>query len=522
MSILGFGGRALIPDELLEGFGDPTDLMIRKAIPLGGWVYDAGHPNAWQTRLVVLTGNFAAAPSWLREQQVRCLIWQSAYDAIIAGIGRVGGTPSPNPNFVFRWRPRGSVDGTPWTEIPGEYLGVSLASVDSSFTSGNRLLYRVDIEDRRLNPSDPDYDAGTTALPADNTDIEFFLIGPMPPDEHHPIIIEGMTAGEFTANAYAGLYSERDPDTGAVVPTGIRYDEVAVKQMTAPVRFILTKPIEDLRDWLEKHIYQPHGFVPALDDQARISPVSQIPPTDISGLTLIDDDSAEATPDWSAGSLIINSIRFTYPRFYATDPPDPPPPFDGIPRQNVLEYKTIEIHFYDPLSVERFGEQSLEIDGLAFGAIGKVVDPADELDLSPLGRFILNLAPEGALEDLRAQRRATRPVTDQIVVVSGRPVVPIGGDVSTETGYQLAFDRYEHILNRYAFGAPTMRFPAMRSIVGGERAGSWVRLSLRHYPDYLTERRNLEAPLAQIVAMGEISCPWRQITVEIVGESTTS
>ena len=213
MSLTGFGARSLIPDEILEGYGydpDSDTYIIRKAIPLAGEVGDSEYPDAWQTRIFVHWGFVPPANSVLRDNGNRVMIWQSAYDAIINGIGRVGGPAFPNPDFVFRWRPHGSPDGTDWTEIPGQYLGVSLNSAESRGTSGNREILTVDIEDRRLNPSDPDYDVTTAALPADDVEIEFFLIGSMPPDEHHPIIVDGMTAGEFTVNAYSGLYSARE------------------------------------------------------------------------------------------------------------------------------------------------------------------------------------------------------------------------------------------------------------------------------------------------------------------------
>jgi hypothetical protein len=47
------------------------------------------------------------------------------------------------------------------------------------------------------------------------------------------------------------------------------------------------------------------------------------------------------------------------------------------------------------------------------------------------------------------------------------------------------------------------------------RAGSWVRVWLSWFPDYVTGERGLIA-LCQVVAIGDLDCVWRMVTMEQV------
>ena len=519
MSLTGFGGRSLVPDELLDGYGEdpalPDGWLIREGAPLKGLIVRHGfYPSPAVIQVHVGATVFP-------EQLRRLLIWQAAYDAVIGGIGRaalLGGLPhmgEGNPQFVFRWRPQGS--SAPWNEVPGDVMGVSLSTADSTVTTGARVVGQVIIEDRRLDPAESVYDPGATDLPDTDDIIEFFLIGPIAPDEQHPVIVEGITAGQFAVNAYAGLYSMRDPITGTVVPTGIRYDEPSFAQMTDLVRIRLDKPIEDLRDWLEKHIYAPTGWVPALNSLGKISPVSQVAPVDATGLTVLTDAVTEPTPDWDAGQRVINVIRFTYPRDYIIGAPDPDPPYASEVRQNLIGQRDIILEFRDELSITRHGEQPLEISGEAFRAIGLVADAAAEETADPgafqfsgqtkLSKFIIGVSGQATTE---------LPIVRTAVLV-----LPVSGDVADETGYQLFLLRKIHVLNRYTLGAPAISIPVMRAFIPDHRCGDWVVLDLSWLPDYITQRRGLQT-LAQIVALGDLDCGWRRLLVEQVIPVATS
>lgn len=291
------------------------------------------------------------------------------------------------------------------------------------------------------------------------TDIEFRILGGRGTiSTGLPFYLEGITAGELVRNAYDGEYSDLDAQTGATVPTGIRYDEAALLQMTDPVRLRLFDPVDDLRKWLEEKIFAPTGWIPALDFDGRVSPVSQVPPADSGALDAITDAIAEPAPEWNAGETIYNVVRFTYPRDYRPTDPEVAESADGLADRDVV------VEFEDPVSVQRQGRKVLELDGVAFRAIG---DP----DAAPAE--------------------------------------------SVEVGGTLALARGTYMLNRYSLGAPTMQLAVMRRELPLLRAGDFVVVSLSWFPDYVTDRRGLLA-VAQVVALNDLDCAWRRVTLEVV------
>jgi len=321
--------------------------------------------------------------------------------------------------------------------------------------------------------------AADADVPVDGLAIEFTLTLVPPVDEV-------LTAGQFAVNAYAGLYSAREAATGNVVPTGIRYDEAAVLQIRDVVRIRLIEPIADLRAWLEKHIYQPTGWVPALDRDGLISPVYQGAPQLTDGLAVVDNAHTEAAPKWDAGQRYVNILRFTYFRDFDHGAPDAPIGGSAEERQSDIGTRKVLVEFRDEVSITRHREKVLDIDGSAFRALG-----ATELYSQVVGTQLTKWDGPSAGEAL-----------------------PIPGQVG-ETAYQLALLRRDHVLNRYSLGAPTMEVLVMRQHYPLLRAGDWVVLNLSWFPDYVTTRRGL-LTLAQVVALGDLDCAWRRILVEQV------
>src|SRR5687767_2229271 len=132
MSTTGFGGRSLIPDEMLEGYGPdvslPNGYLWRPAAPLRGHATrGVGYPSPSIVAIAIGLSEFPL-------NGTRILLWQATYDAIIGGIRRnqSQGDPPGNPQFVFRWRAEGSTDT--WKEVPGQYLGVNLSTNRSTYT----------------------------------------------------------------------------------------------------------------------------------------------------------------------------------------------------------------------------------------------------------------------------------------------------------------------------------------------------------------------------------------------------
>jgi len=263
---------------------------------------------------------------------------------------------------------------------------------------------------------------------------------------------------------------------GAVVASGVRYDAAGLALMTEPLRVRFDAEIKDVRDWLEKHIYQPTGWVPALDLDGRVSPVSQVPPTDFAALVTLDDSVVEPSPDWRAGGRVVNAISFHYLRDYhpAADDPEAQRELGLMLKflsQRVaadpLAQREVILEYEDPVSIARFGRQGLEIEGAAFRALGDEIGNA------------------------------------------------IGDGLEAETAYGLAVDRDRWLRTRYAYGAQTLPLAVLRSAVPTLRAGDWVLLEVSWIPDYLTGRRG-GTKLAQVVALGELDCTWRQVLLEVV------
>jgi hypothetical protein len=299
-------------------------------------------------------------------------------------------------------------------------------------------------------------------MPLDTEELEIvILVNRGGISEALPFFLDGVTAGEVARMAYAGELSPRAPD-GAIIPTGIRYDAASLTVLDTPVRIRLTAPVADVRSWLEGAIYAPLGYAPALDTFARISPVSQVPPDTASGLMVLHNGIVEPVSDWGSGDRIINVVRFIYQRDFK---PGAGPTYGPYP----LESRDVIIEYRDKESIQkRHNEHVLEINAAAFRAIGERDGEA----------------------------------------------LPAGQEA--ETGWLLAEARGTLLLDRYSYGAPSMRFPVLRSATPGLRAGSWVVIDLSWLPDYLTSRRGLLA-LGQVIALNDLDCEWRQPLVELAG-----
>lgn len=294
--------------------------------------------------------------------------------------------------------------------------------------------------------------------------VEFALRFIGEPTEQLPLYVEidddgsDLTAGRLLKKLYDGEFSDRDPATGAIVSTGIRYDEDALLLLTDPVRMRVTEPVEDLRDWTEQKIYGPTGWAPSLDNELEISPSSQVIPESFEGYPEFSDAEVEPVAVWNAGEIIVNFLEFTYPRWI----PSPPTGEEQAESVDSLERREVIFQFRSEESLTK-KEEKQEYDGEAFAAIGD------------------NLG--GALE-------------------------------ASETGALLALDRKFFVFERYQTGAQTIEIPVRRSVAPPSvKPGSWVVVSLSWLPDYVLMRRGALWG-GQIVAIHDVDCAWRSIMIE--------
>lgn len=374
-------------------------------------------------------------------------------------------------NILFLWREAGT--GDPYNEVRAPVLIYRETSVEGLESGGLNLLQVYNgVWDNFGEDTTAIGVAATTAgevwladLPT-GVDVEvLFLPNNFPPSETNPLHIDGLSAGVFLKNLYDGLYTPRDPVTGAVVSTGIRYDEAALLNMTDSVRLRITEPIKDIRDWAETNIYQPFGYAPALDSDGRVSPVSQVIPSDpafLEALTDITNDITAPVPGHSPGDNVINLLSLEYPRAYIDAV--------GVGGDSLSVRQITATLPGDAYSIDRFGELPIEMESAALVAIG---------------------GPRGA-----------------------KALAQFGFTV-TEDGESQAFERYQNLLLRRQLGTELVVVPCMRAFTSHLRAGDWVRCKLTWIPNQDTGRRTVDH-LAQILAIADLDCAWREITMELV------
>lgn len=400
------------------------------------------------------------------------------------------------PTLEILWRVQGS--GDPWTVVqPTDLLVAGRSIVKPAGTAGYyRTLFTIfdgtldgDAVRAAYGLMIRGYQAEGT-FPNDGDTLEVAVRYAGEPTDAFPLHIEGLTAGEFLKKLYDGEYSDPDPLTGEVVPTGIRYNEPDLLEVNGAPESItlngvggeltlptnvehllvgsdpypeheillrITEPVDDLRDWTEKHLYAPTGWVAALNNDAEISPRSQIPPISFAGLVDVANAITEPRPNWDAGERIVNVLTFTYPRWYPVEVTETDA-VDGLAERTVIR------EWRDEASITRHGVQSVNLDGSAFSAIGDIYGKA---------------------------------------IVSGE----------SELGYQLAQLRRYYVFDRYRNGAPAMTVPVRRDFTSQLRAGDWVTVNLSWFPDYVTRRRGLITG-CQILSIRDEDCEWRTLLIE--------
>jgi hypothetical protein len=270
-----------------------------------------------------------------------------------------------------------------------------------------------------------------------------------------------LTLGQFAKRLYDGEYSPRDTVTGEIVPTGIVYDEADLLLMTDPVTLRVTEAVDDVRDYAERIIYAASGWMPALDNDLEISPVSQQPPLDFTELPVITDAITEPVPNWNGGEAIVNVLKYTYKRYYEPlleEGDEPPNSIDG------LLVRLVEVEYRDEVSIREHGVQAADYDGSAFSALGNEFG-------------------------------------DSLIITE------------EEEGFIQAEARRLYVFDRYRRGAQIVHIPVRRDSTATMRAGDWVNLGLTWIPDYILQRRG-GAFGGQILAIRDVDCAWRVLLIE--------
>lgn len=307
-------------------------------------------------------------------------------------------------------------------------------------------------------------------FPANGDPVEVIVRHRGPPTEGYPYYFEG-TLGNLLRALYdrslerapvipgSSLY---DPagleDVGFEFGGGIRIDEAAFDLLTTPVLFRLTEAVDDGRAWAEEQLYAPSGWIPALDEQGRISPVSRARPDAVT-LPEVNNSNAEPAAEWDAGQRVVTRCRLSYRRYFKPTNPFIEKGPDGVAvRDVVLEY-------VDPDASLRHNEQLEAFDASLFGSVGD---------------------PDGTIAD-------------------------VGGEVGQVLGQGLLYE----VLQRYRLGAPAFRVAVLRSSIPGVREGSWIPVDLSWLPTLGGPRRGLVAEAAQVLSIEDADCDWRTLLLEV-------
>jgi hypothetical protein len=294
-------------------------------------------------------------------------------------------------------------------------------------------------------------------LPTDEQAVDVIIRYSGPVDEDWPFHLEGLTVGEFLRNLARGDYSEEDPR--------MRYDETALLALTTPIRGRIREPWDDVREGAEKHAYPVAGAAPTLDEQGQLSPVTyDLPDASVSPVTL-DDSNCQVNAGWSHGVQdAVNVVRVIYQRDYRLTPADDPrgtrSAGDGIAsREITVEHRVAE-------SIALLGEQELEVESDLLRALGS------------------------------------------------RDGAPISGDVSDETGAQVAERITRMASDRFALGGQYFTRIANRNdaLVEALKTGSWCLESTSWTPEYATGTRGSNR-LAQVLGRRNLDADWCELSL---------
>lgn len=312
----------------------------------------------------------------------------------------------------------------------------------------------------------------------DDVELEVILRHRGPATEDLPYYYEG-NLGDLLAKLYTREL-ERAPDLGgdfydpqglddppaSSFGGGVRFDEAAVAALTTPIVLRATEAVDDGRDWAESHLYAPAGFIPSIDNEGRISPVSRARPSTIDGPE-INGAIAEPAPDWNAGERIVTAVRYNYRRYFV------PGPLAGIEvGLDGIGVRDVSIEFRDPEAEARHNEHLVEYDASVFGAIAKA---------------------------------ATSSIDPGGLPVPGVP----------EVAAILAADARYEVLERYRNGAPAFRVAVRRADVPTLRDGDYCPAELSWLPDLEAITRGLDVEAVQVLQIEGLDCEWLTLLLEV-------
>jgi hypothetical protein len=445
-------------ERKLRPFRDSATLSLFPFGPVDPWgplagatpiVARADHQSAFgfvTVSLVPAAGGFFAET--LDEEQVAAVA-----EPLVAGRPIGSFREGPVLHDVL-WRLEGS--GDPWSQVYPDIISVVPVSIATFDDEGRTAAVTLAVTLVGLEAD----------LPAHNASVEFLIRYRGEPTEQLPAYFEG-TLGALLTTLY-DRELERPAALGGAVrdlfslaPVAIeelpvRYEPAALAALTDPVLIRQVERIRDGREWAEAALYSASGWIPAIDAEGRISPVSRELPAVIGGPE-ITGAIARPSPDWNAGERLITEVRVRSHRYFL--------PSDDVVARGTdgIATRTIERRAIGLVNYERHDEHVETFDATAFAFVG---DAAGEA-----------------------------------VVVGGETVDDLFTAIEAS------------VLARYGAGAPAIELLVIRDAVSTLREGDFVPVSLTWMPGD-GPARGLEWPAAQVLMIGEEDCAWRRVLLE--------
>jgi hypothetical protein len=384
------------------------------------------------------------------------------------------------PAADILWRVAGS--GDPWNIArpvwPAPFTAgqLQLADVDDGVLLGAdvRAIRRIYLWAKPIGEaSDGTEPFGADAIAGVGTDLELIVRHRGPATDELPFYFEG-SAADFLRALYRGELSGVDTVETAggdlYDPAGLNeiatdlagsvlFDDAAIEQLAdLPVLIRETDATDDGRDYAESKIYAPSGWIPALDQDGAVSPVSRARPSSVTGPT-INDARTEPSPDWNAGEIVVTSVEVAYHRYFV-------PTYSNIETEpDGLAIKDVTLRYVDPDAIVVEGkDQPQAYDGSAFSAPGDAAGNA------------------------------------------------IPGD--TEAAALLAEEARYEVLGRYRTGAQAMRVRVRRADDPTLRVGAWRPASISWFPNTTTGLRGLNLDAVQVLSIDNSECAWMNLLIE--------
>lgn len=383
--------------------------------------------------------------------------------------------------FTIQWRAAGS--GDPWTvlsDMPRE-TNTAAAVPKGSFVES--IFSGVGAVDYWPLPRLYFGSFDGADIPADGQAIELQVLANRITDKT-PFFWDGGTLGNLLREIYDGLHSPGSPP--------IPYNEAAMAAFEAATpaeRFIITEPVTNMREWVEKNIYAAVGWVPSLDADGRVRPVSAWElPEDPEAVPLVTPEALVPVGEWSHGSEnVVNTVEYTYVR-------------ESVANQETTKQKTGRKKFF------LFGERKeVEVEGTL-----SAWERYFTRDVVRVHVDIASIATFGT-KKITLEPTTVRSLGD----ADGRPRQ---GSTTDEAGTQLADSISKHVLDRFKNGAPQYSGDVLAADPGvsGLVIGGYVRAQPTWMPQYSTGKRGARR-FMQITAISDQNPAVRRLTLVDAG-----